>query len=344
MKIRNTNSIQAFKRWVVRYRNFAIALPIALILTSFFIVENVKKFNGPNDREQIQENGLNLELPGEQPDLDVKENTRLRANGQDGQATGNTLPPGQSIAGEKKSEKDSLQEIVKQLEALSLDTPKKMDANPNSSSLYQTKTKAKVNETLSDEEQKQRLVEQRLAYREMLQEGKEKIVGNTGNVPPRNAHMTDGANTSSVFRAAVYRDQFILPGDNVELILLEDMVFGGKFFKKNTFIYALASIQGNRVLLDIDNINHVPVQVTVKDYRDGRAGIYNKRAGELWREFSAEVGNDALGRASNSVVNETGGLASDMVREVGAFLRNKRLKQRDRILLVNDHEVLLLME
>ena len=115
MKLGNRNNIQAFKRWVVRYRNFAIALPIALILTSFFVVENVKKFNGSKGREQVQENGLNLELPGKQPDLDVKENTRLHANGQDGQATGNTLPPGQSIAGEKKSEKDSLQEIVKQL-------------------------------------------------------------------------------------------------------------------------------------------------------------------------------------------------------------------------------------
>ncbi|PRX56256.1 conjugative transposon protein TraM [Flagellimonas meridianipacifica] len=344
MKIRNTNSIQAFKRWVVRYRNFAIALPIALILTSFFIVENVKKFNGPNDREQIQENGLNLELPGEQPDLDVKENTRLRTNGQDGQTKRNSLPPSPSLESEKASEKDSLQEIVKQLEALSFDTSKEVDGNRNPPSLYRTTTMTKEKETLSEEEQKQRLVEQRLAYREMLQEGKEKIVGSTGYAPSKNDRRTDKINTSSVFRAAVYRDQFILPGDNVELILLEDMVLGGKFFKKNTFIYALASIQGNRVLLDIDNINHVPVQVTVKDYRDGREGIYNKRAGELWREFSAGIGDDALQEVSNSVVNDSGGLVRDMVSEVGTFLRNKRLKQRDRILLINDHEVLLLME
>lgn len=344
MKIGNKKNIQAFKRWVVRYRNFAIALPIALILTSFFVVENVKKFNGPNDREQVRENGLNLELPGKQPDLDVKENTGLRTVQQNSQVTENTLPPGPSMEDEKKSEKDSLQEIVKQLEALSLDIPKKLDGNPNSPSPQRTSPMTKVKEPLDDEEQKQRMVEQRLAYREMLQEGKEKIVGSTGNAPSRNSNTADETNTSGVFRAAVYRDQFILPGDNVELILLEDMVLGGKFFRKNTFIYALASIQGNRVLLDIDNINHVPVQVTVKDYRDGREGIYNKRAGELWREFSAEVGKDALERASNSVVNDSGGLVRDMVSEVGTLLRSKRLKQRDRILLVNDHEVLLLME
>ncbi|MFD2586120.1 conjugative transposon protein TraM [Croceitalea marina] len=344
MKIGNTKNIQAFKRWVVRYRNFAIALPIALILTSFFVVENVKKFNGSNDREQVRENGLNLELPGKQPDLDVKENTGLRTVQQNSEATENTLPPGPSMEDEKKSEKDSLQEIVKQLEALSLDIPKKLDGNPNSPSTQRTSTMTKVKEPLNDEEQKQRMVEQRLAYREMLQEGKEKIVGSTGNTPSRNGNMADETNTSGVFRAAVYRDQFILPGDNVELILLEDMVLGGKFFRKNTFVYALASIQGNRVLLDIDNINHVQVQVTVKDYRDGREGIYNKRAGELWREFSAEVSNDAIERASNSVVNDSGGLVRDMVSEVGTLLRSKRLKQRDRILLVNDHEVLLLME
>lgn len=344
MKIGNRNNIQAFKRWVVRYRNFAIALPIALILTSFFVVENVKKFNGSKGREKVQENGLNLELPGKQPDLDVKENTDLRTVQQNSQSKENTLPPGPSMEDGKKSQKDSLQEIIKQLEALSLDTPKKMQGDFNSPSPERSSTKNNAKDPLNDEEQKQRLVEQRLAYREMLQEGKEKIVGSTGKAPSKNGNRTDETMTSGVFRAAVYRDQFILPGDNVELILLENMVLGGKFFRKNTFMYALASIQGNRVLLDIDNINHIPVQVTVKDYRDGREGIYNKRAGELWREFSAEVSNDALERASNSVVNDSGGLVRDMVREVGTLLRNKRLKQRDRILLVNDHEVLLLME
>lgn len=92
MKIGNTNNIQAFKRWVVRYRNFAIALPIVLILTSFFVVENVKKFNGSKNGEQVQENGLNLELPGKQPDLEVKDNIGLRAT-QQNEVTGNTLPP-----------------------------------------------------------------------------------------------------------------------------------------------------------------------------------------------------------------------------------------------------------
>ena len=65
---------------------------------------------------------------------------------------------------------------------------------------------------------------------------------------------------------------------------------------------------------------------------------------ELWREFSSVVGDDALYRATNSVVKDSGGLVRDMVRERGAFLRNKKLKERDRILLINDHEVLLLME
>lgn len=341
--MRNNKNIQAFKRWVVRYKNFAIALPLVVVLTSFFVVENIKDFRGTDTGDRTPGNGLNLELPGEEPNLDIKDNGELRLEEvKDYPTEKGTADPTPSLENERKSEKDSLQQILEQLEALSFDGPKDV-GRPSASSLQNNRVR-ETEKSLSQEEQNRKLVEDRLAYREMLREGKEKIAGSNGKLPTRENNETTLSGGTHVFRAAVYRDQFILPDDNVELILLEDMAYKGRLFKKNTFIYAVTSIQGNRVLLDIDNINHVPLDIVVKDYRDGREGIYSKRAGELWREFKAEAENGILSNAANEIPRGSNGIVQEMVREVGSFLRNKKLRERDKILLVNDHEVLLLVE
>lgn len=342
--MKKITSLQTFKRWVVRYRNFAIALPVVLILTSFFIVENIKDFNGLENVDQVDGNGLNLELPGEQPKLDTKDNGKLVLEGNmDNENETKSLPPTPALESTHKSEQDSLQEIVKQLEALSFDGSKNV-INSKQVPKQQEFVEREDKDLLSEEELKRKMVEDRLAYREMLKEGRDKIAGSKANPILRDNKEVAPSVNNVVYKAGVYRDQFILPDDNVELILLEDMVIDGKFFKKNTFIYALASIQGNRVLLDIDNINHVPVKVKAKDYHDGREGIYSQRAGELWREFKSEFESDAITSAANEATKGSGGLIRDMVREAGSFLRNKRLKERDKILLVNDHEILLVFE
>ena len=125
-------------------------------------------------------------------------------------------------------------------------------------------------------------LEARINYRELLREGKEKML-ETNNPNPPSLLSEKSTPKSNLVQAKVkvYRDQFVLPDDRVQLIVSEDFKYDGKIIPKNTFFYALASVQGNRVLLDTDNINHIPIRATLKDFRDGMEGIYSERAGGL---------------------------------------------------------------
>lgn len=144
------------------------------------------------------------------------------------------------------------------------------------------------------------------------------------------------------FRCAVYRDQFILPGDRVTLILTEPLVYKGNVFEKNTFIYAVANINRSRVLLDITNINHVPVFLYAKDIQDGRDGLYSKRAGELWREFKQERQTDAVDDALEESTRDINvPLVGNAIRAFGNFFSRKKYREGDKIPLFNDRELIL---
>merc|ERR1712023_257205 len=65
-----SGNIKRLKRWVVRHRNFAMALPFILVLTSFFVIENVKDFQMGFGDTTDPTNGFNPELPGKVPTLE----------------------------------------------------------------------------------------------------------------------------------------------------------------------------------------------------------------------------------------------------------------------------------
>ncbi len=142
------------------------------------------------------------------------------------------------------------------------------------------------------------------------------------------------------FNAAIYRDQFILPGDEVELILTEDVNYDGKVIPKNTVVFAIASINKNRVLLSLNNINHVPIALTAKDYRDGMIGIRSNRAGQLWKEASKQLQNNVVQDVTIEASQETGRIGRGIGRAITQIFRQRNYKQKDKILLVNDHQVI----
>ena len=144
------------------------------------------------------------------------------------------------------------------------------------------------------------------------------------------------------FRASVYRDQFILPGDRVILILDSPITYKGNVFKKNTFIYAIANIQGSRVIMNVSNIDHVPIALTVKDIADGNPGMYSERAGELWREFQADAQSQGVNQAATEVAQESNSrLLGAAITSFGRFFRQKKYRERDKILLVNNDKLIL---
>lgn len=152
----------------------------------------------------------------------------------------------------------------------------------------------------------------------------------------------EASETPVEFRASVYEDQYVLPGDRVKLVLQKDLVYNQKLFPKGTFIYAFASIGPSRVFLEVDNIAHIPLKLAAKDITDGRKGLYSTRAGELWLQYKDEMNNETnetlaedIAEASNS------SLVNTALKGIVNFFKKKKLRERDKILLVNNHELLL---
>lgn len=152
---------------------------------------------------------------------------------------------------------------------------------------------------------------------------------------------TPTANSLSI-NAAVYRDQFILPGDDVELITTEDVEYNGKIIPKNTVIIASSEIKKNRVLLEVNNIHHTRISLVAEDYRAGGIGIKSKRAGELWSEASKQLENNLAQDIAQEASQETGRVGRGIARTIAQIFRRKNLKKNDKILLVNDHQVILI--
>ena len=61
-----------------------------------------------------------------------------------------------------------------------------------------------------------------------------------------------------------------------------------------TILFGIVGFQPNRMLLDISNMDHIPVKVKAYDYQDGLEGLYiqNSFRAELSREMMDDVVDD----------------------------------------------------
>jgi hypothetical protein len=336
------SKIDDFKDWVVKHKTLSTALPIVLVLSSFFVIENIKDYQSMS-LDSKESKGFNSTLPSP----NTKKSTQLEDEAlwkQSSTEEGNqhSIPESSPELLEKAQKEDSIKKVLKELEDISFDLEQNQTVISETSLTQEKKGMesnkgqgGKMNETL----------EARINYRELLREGKEKML-ETNNPNPPSLLSEKSTPKSNLVQAKVkvYRDQFVLPDDRVQLIVSEDFKYDGKIIPKNTFFYALASVQGNRVLLDTDNINHIPIKATLKDFRDGMEGIYSERAGGLWGEYMAESQNRAVTELTNELTTELGGNVSSLVSGLGSFLKRKKLRERDKILLINDHELLMTIE
>ena len=174
-------------------------------------------------------------------------------------------------------------------------------------------------------------------YRERLLRAKNR--NNLKNIVISKA--TDNNNNIISFRASIYEDQAVLPGNRITLMLIEDFVYKNKLFEKNTLIFSIININKSRVLIDITNINHVPVEFHAIDLIDGNIGLYSKRAGELWAEFEAEAQKEAAKDTTDEVVKELNmRVGSGAINALQSFFSKKKIKNKEKILLINNHELI----
>ena len=125
-------------------------------------------------------------------------------------------------------------------------------------------------------------------------------------------------NTRNTIKACVHGDQTITSGQSVRLRLLEDMRVGRYILPRNTLITGEGSIKGERLDIEILQVEYngtiVPVELTVHD-NDGQAGIFipGSMEASAAKEMAANLGQN-LG-TSISITNQSAG--DQLLSEVG---------------------------
>tara|TARA_R110000764_G_scaffold240089_1_gene342242 strand:- start:15898 stop:16839 length:942 start_codon:yes stop_codon:yes gene_type:complete len=115
----------------------------------------------------------------------------------------------------------------------------------------------------------------------------------------------DDRNGMVIF-AIVHRTQTVRAHDRLEFQLLEEVVIHGKVVPEGTIVFGIVGFQPNRVVLDIGNINHIPIKVKAYDYRDGLEGLYIQNS--FRAELSKEVVDDVVGDINIPGVPQVRGL------------------------------------
>lgn len=131
-----------------------------------------------------------------------------------------------------------------------------------------------------------------------------------GEAPKQTARNT--------IKACVHGDQTIISGQSVRLRLLEDMRVGKYVLPRNTLITGEGSIKGERLDIEILQVEHngtiILVELTVHD-NDGQAGIFipGSMEASAAKEMAANLGQN-LG-TSISITNQSAG--DQLLSEVG---------------------------
>ena len=122
----------------------------------------------------------------------------------------------------------------------------------------------------------------------------------------------------NTIKACVHGDQTITSGQSVRLRLMEDMRVGKHVLPRNTLITGEGSIKGERLDIEILQVEHngtiIPVELTVHD-NDGKAGIFipGSMEASAAKEMAANLGQN-LG-TSISITNQSAG--DQLLSEVG---------------------------
>ena len=329
------HNMEKFNLWLKRHKLFAFTAPIIVFLAVFFVMSSISSIH----RElpaQVTTDGYNNSLPNHDQQLNISGPNDIYNKSQLDSL--NLLrPPGQLKSMErKKTENDSLERILEELQNFSFGE-REPKHQQNGTSAFPSVPSLKKDSSKVSEAQK------KLAYRNMLLQAREQRLARNQDYSAPYIESSSTINTPSpLFRAAIYRDQFILPGNRVTLILREDIQVNGRRFPKNTFVYATANIQGSRILLEVSNIANIPMDLTAIDQEDGMVGLHNERAGQLLEEFKADIQYQGIDELSNTVGEATDlPLAQNLIRSFGSFFQKKKYRQRDKILLINGDRVFL---
>lgn len=217
------------------------------------------------------------------------------------------------------SEKDSMYlEIQKQLEALEKKKERSTQRTSNSGFSGASSRSASVSRKEQTEDWS---VETKQELNSFFQETPD-VVSTTESLSQKNS--------DAFIYAAINNDQQIMNNERVEIRLTKDALIDGKIYKQNTMIYAQAVFGRNRVNLNINSINHTPVELEAYDSQDGNKGIYiedQDLIGETTREAADDLSQD---------VNVSGVPIGNTVKKI--FRKKNR---ESSVYLINNYKLIL---
>ncbi|WP_127023494.1 conjugative transposon protein TraM [Flagellimonas beolgyonensis] len=117
----------------------------------------------------------------------------------------------------------------------------------------------------------------------------------TSSPESQNPTTSAASKTDAFIYAVIHGDHTIKQGERVKLRLTKPATIAGMDFPQNSYVYAFPTFQNNRVLLDINSINHVAVSISAYDTEDSAIGLYVKGAkmvGEITDESSKDAVDD----------------------------------------------------
>lgn len=146
----------------------------------------------------------------------------------------------------------------------------------------------------------------------------------------------------NALQAVVHETQTIVNGSVIKLRLSTDITLQGTVIPKNTFLYGMAALKGERLEIKIENLQHhgsiFPVQLSVYDI-DGIEGIYIP--GAISRDAakaSADRSIQTLGLTG--ITDSWGAQAAGMGIEAAKSLMSKKVKLI-KVVVKSGYQVLL---
>lgn len=136
-------------------------------------------------------------------------------------------------------------------------------------------------------------------------------------------------NGGTSFYAVVDGEQTVKSNDRLQLRLINELKLGEVILKQNTRIYGVVKFQPNRLLLEIEGVEHYPFQLSAYDVADGLEGIYIKNS--FKEDASREVLNDVVEGVNIPGVPQVRGIKR-------VFQRNNR---NVKVIVRNQYKVLL---
>ena len=102
------------------------------------------------------------------------------------------------------------------------------------------------------------------------------------------SHAIQTAGHTDKIEVEVDGEQTVKVNDRLQMRVIKDVLVNNSLIKKNTIIYGIVKFRPNRVVLEVDNIEHRPVKLLAFDLADGLEGIYIKNS------FKGDALNEVL--------------------------------------------------